>query len=156
MRTRTLRYIVCLVIVSMVSVPALSAMGDAPMTDPYDDNGTRSGSTHDEVGDETKNWRSAYELGDGDVYMGHVNRVDDKTDHFTVTAVQHQEINVHVYLMGHNGVDEWDRPTATTPPSPPAPPHTSAMIECYIYHDPATDYPLDGAFNYSYVRHYML
>jgi hypothetical protein len=156
MRSRNLRYLVCLVILTMVSVPAMSALGGAPAEDPLDPAETRSGSTYDEVGDETKNWRTAKDLQDGDVYYGHVNRVDDKSDHFTVTAVQHQEVNVHVYLMGHDGVDEWRRPATTTPPSPPSPPHTSAMIDCYIYHDPSTDYPLDGAYNYYYVRHYML
>jgi hypothetical protein len=140
----------------MVTVPVASALGGAPADGPLDLLDTRSGSTYEEVGDETKSWRSAKELEDGDTYYGHVNRVDDKSDHFTVTAVQHQEINVHVYLMGHDGVDEWRRPATTTPPSPPSPPHTSAMLDCYIYHDPSTNYPLDGAFNYYYVRHYML
>jgi hypothetical protein len=85
-----------------------------------------------------------------------VDRVADRSDHFTVDAAQHQEVNVYVYLLGHDGVDEWQRPPTTTPPSPPAPPRASAMLDCFIYHDPSTDYPLDGAYNYYYVRHYML
>jgi hypothetical protein len=156
MRSGKHRYLVCLVILTLVTVPALSALGDIPALDLDGPTDVRTGSVIDEMADETHNWRDARELVDGDIYNGHVDRVDDESDHFTVTAAQYQEINVHVYLMGHDGIDEWSRPPTTTPPSPPSPPRTSAMLECYIYHDPATDYPLDGAFNYYYVRHYVL
>jgi hypothetical protein len=141
---------------TLATVPTLSVMGGAPTPHQAGTGDTRGDASIEEAGDETHNWRDAREIGDGDTYYGHLDRVGDKSDHFTVTAVQHQEVNVHVYLTGHDGVDEWQRPPTTTPPSPPAPPRTSAMLDCYIYHDPATGYPLDGAFNYYYVRHYML
>ncbi|MHC4780794.1 MAG: hypothetical protein ACYTFG_19660, partial [Planctomycetota bacterium] len=156
MKRRNQRHLVCLVMLMLATVPALSAMGGAPTVDLPTTGDDRAGSDIDEVADETTSWRDARALEDGDTYYGHVDRVKDRSDHFTVTAVQYQEINVHVYLLGHDGVDEWQRPTATTPPSPPSSPHTSAMLDCFIYHDPGTNYPLDGAFNYYYVRHYML
>jgi len=109
-----------------------------------------------EAGDETHNWRDARSLDTGDTYQGHLDRVSDRSDHFTVTAAQHQEVNVHVYVMGHDGVNEWLRPPTTTPPSPPAPVRASTMLDCFIYQDPADRYPLDGAYNYYYVRHYVL
>ncbi len=148
--------IVCLVMISLLAVPGTSAVGSTPSIGPLLGVDDRSGSVIDEVGDETQSWRNARELTDGDAYLGHVDRVTDRSDHFTVTVAQHQEVNVHVYLLGHDGMDEWLRPPVTTPPSPPAPPRASAMLDCFIYHDPASDYPLDGAYNYYYVRHYML
>ncbi|NIS18416.1 MAG: hypothetical protein GWN39_00405, partial [Thermoplasmata archaeon] len=156
MRERTRLSIVCLVVLSLALVPALSVAGDGTAPLPTDDLENREGVVIDEEGDETQNWRNARALTDGDTYIGHVDRVSDSSDHFTVTVAQHQEVHVHVYLMGHDGVDEWVRPPTTDPPTPPSPPRTSAMLDCFIYHDPASDYPLDGAFNYYYVRHYML
>jgi len=156
MRTRNQRHLVCLVMLMLATVPALSAMGGAPTIDLPGTEDSRAGSNIDEVGDETHNWKDAKALEDGDSYYGHVDRVDDRSDHFSVTAVQHQEINVHVHILGHDGVDEWQRPPTTTPPSPPTPPRASTMLDCFIYDDPATAYPLDGAFNYYYVRDYML
>ncbi|MCK5251978.1 MAG: hypothetical protein KAQ96_03480, partial [Thermoplasmata archaeon] len=140
----------------LVTVPVISALGGTATDGPLVTNGTRAGSEIDEVGDETHNWRDARALEDGDTYYGHVDRVVDRSDHFTVTAAQQQEVNVHVYILGHDGIDEWQRPPTTDPPSPPAPPRASSMLNCYIYHDPTTFYPLDGAFNYYYVRHFML
>ena len=156
MKTRKPGYLVCLVMLMLVTVPVSSALGGTATDGPLVTNGTRAGSEIDEVSDETHNWRDARALEDGDTYYGHVDRVVDRSDHFTVTAAQQQEVNVHVYILGHDGIDEWQRPPTTDPPSPPAPPRASSMLNCYIYHDPTTFYPLDGAFNYYYVRHFML
>jgi len=142
-----------MMILTMVAVAALPVLGaGGPLDpDPMADRGVIA-----ETGDETHNWRDALALGTGDTYQGHLDRVNDRSDHFTVTAAQHQEVNVHVYVMGHDGVNEWLRPPTTTPPSPPAPVRASTMMDCFIYHDPVARYPLDGAYNYYYVRHYVL
>jgi hypothetical protein len=140
---------------SLVSVAAFPALGNAPATGPNTTDQSRDVVVNED-GDETQSWKNARELESGDAYYGHVDRVTDRSDHFKVTVAQHQVVNAHIYLMGHDGVNEWVRPPTTDPPSPPAPPRTSAMLDCFIYHDPGTQYPLDGAFNYYYVRDYML
>lgn len=156
MKTLAPRYLVCLVMLMLATVPVLSALAWTPTVDPLSSDGTRAEGDIQEVNDETQSWRDARELVDGDTYYGHVDRVADPSDHFTVSAAQHEEVNVHVYVMGHDGIDEWISPAVTDPPSPPAPIMASTMLDCFIYHDPGTEYPLDGAFNYHYIRHYML
>ncbi len=156
MRTAWTAPLVCLLILTMVAVAALPAIGDPSTGSTTGAGPTAGGDVIAEVGDETHNWRDARPLATGETYQGHLSRVGDRSDHFTVTAAQLQEVNVHVYVMGHDGVNEWLRPPTTTPPSPPAPVRASTMLDCFIYKDPVDRYPLDGAYNYYYVRHYML
>ena len=148
--------IVCLVMLSLVSVAVLPTLSALPEPDHIVLPDTRDGLTIEEEGDETHSPDDARSLGSGDVYYGHLDRVGDRRDHFTVTALQHQVVNVHVRVLGHDGIDEWVRPTATTPPSPPAPVTASTMIDCFISHSPGSPYPLDGAYNYYYVRDYVI
>ncbi len=148
--------IVCLVMLSLVGLAALPTVTASPDPDHTVMPDERDGQTIYEEGDETHSPGDAMSLGSGDVYYGHLDRVGDRRDYFTVTALQLQVINVHVRVLGHDGIDEWVRPTATTPPSPPPPVTASTSIDCFIYHAPDSPYPLDGAYNYFYVRDYVI
>ncbi|NOQ53133.1 MAG: hypothetical protein GQ558_00855 [Thermoplasmata archaeon] len=148
--------LVCLVMLSLVAVVALPAASAWPSLDHLSDLDVTRGLPVDEDGDETHSFRDARSLGSGDKYNGHLDKVGDRADYFSVTAAQHQVINVHVYVKGHDGTSEWVRPTATTPPSPPSTGAASTMLVCYIYHTAEAPYPLDGAYNYFYVRDYVV
>ena len=106
--------------------------------------------------DETHSLADARELGDGDAYAGHLQRATDKSDTFKVTAAQRTVVDVHVRIDGHDGTGQWTAPPRTTPPSPPAAPYDSCMLDCYMYAGPSTTMAIDGAFNYYYVRDYSL
>jgi len=148
--------LVCLVMLSLVAVAVLPAASALPsLDDLLGLDGTR-GLPIDEVGDETHSFGDARSLESGDVYNGHLERVGDRADYFSVTAAHQQVINVHVYVRGHDGTSEWVRPTATTPPSPPSTGAASTMLECYLYDTADAPYPLDGAYNYYYVRDYVV
>ena len=70
-----------------------------------------------EPGDETHSFADAKELSSGDVYYGGINRVDDRSDYFKVDTVLQEVINVHIYITGHDGIDQWVPPDAA-PPTP--------------------------------------
>ncbi len=148
--------LVCLVMLSLVAVVALPAASAWPSLDQLSDLDVTRGLPIDEDGDETHSFGDARSLGSGDKYNGHLDRVGDRADYFSVTAAYQQVINVHVYVKGHDGTSEWVRPTATTPPSPPSTGAASTMLECYIYNTADAPYPLDGAYNYFYVRDYVV
>jgi hypothetical protein len=141
---------------SLVAVAALPVASAWPSPDHLSGLDGTEGIPIDEDGDETHSFGDARPLEPGDAYNGHLDRVGDRADYFSVTAAHQQVINVHVYVKGHDGTSEWVRPTATTPPSPPSTGTASTMLECYIYHTTDAPYPLDGAYNYFYVRDYVV
>ncbi|MCK4969006.1 MAG: hypothetical protein KAS77_00710, partial [Thermoplasmata archaeon] len=148
--------LVCLVMLSLVAVAFLPAASAWPSLDHLSGLDGTEGIPVDEDGDETHSFGDARSLEPGDVYNGHLDRVGDRADYFSVTAAHQQVINVHVYVKGHDGTSEWVRPTVTTPPSPPPTGTASTILECYIYHTADAPYPLDGAYNYFYVRDYVV
>ena len=148
--------LVCLVMLSLVAVVALPAASAWSSQDLLSALDGATGLSIDEDGDETHTFGDARLLESGDVYNGHLDRVGDRADYFSVTAAQQQVINVHVYVQGHDGTDELVRPTTNPPPAPPIPGTATAVLGCYIYHDANSPYPLDGAYNYYYVRDYVL
>ena len=148
--------IVSIAMLALVVLSAFSAATTIGPTRPLADEGGRDGVEHHEVGDESHNHRDAVELESGDIYFGQMDRVADRSDHFEVTAAQHQVVNVRIRVMGHDGIDEWVRPPTTTPPSPPDPVTASCLFNSFIYHQPTSAYPLDGVLNYYYVRDYVL
>jgi hypothetical protein len=112
--------------------------------------------TVEEAGDETSSFTDAVALADADVYAGHLDRVGDRADYFSVEAVQGTVVDVHVRITGHDGTDRWVAPPRTAPPRPPAPPHESCLLSMYICAGPTRDLAVDGAFNYYYIRDYCL
>jgi hypothetical protein len=132
--------------VMLLLATALAALAAATLASALDEGPT----------DETHSLADARELVDGDTYSGHLQRATDKTDAFKVAAVQRTVVDVHVRIDGHDGTGLWTAPPRTTPPSPPAAPYDSCLLDCYMYAGPSTTMAIDGAYNYYYIRDYSL
>ena len=112
-------------------------------------------STYNEDGDETRSFQNAFELQSGDVYSGSLNRVDDRGDYFKIDAVPQDVLNVHLYITGHDGINQWVPPD-DAPPSPGLP---TGIFRTYLYTGLSLaerTTPIDGAFNFFFTRHYVL
>jgi len=118
--------------------------------------GLAAGASHEEPGDGTSSFGDALALSDGDTYAGHLDRVGDKADYFSLVAAQGTVIDVHVLVTGHDGTAEWTAPPVRMPPAPPSAPYASCMLECYLCAGPSMSHAVDGAYNYYYIRHYCL
>ena len=115
-----------------------------------------AGASHEETGDGTSSFGDAFGLSDGDTYAGHLDRVGDKADYFSLVAAQGAVIDIHVFVTGHDGTPEWTAPPVRTPPAPPGAPYASCMLECFLCAGPDTSLAVDGVNNYRYIRHYCL
>ncbi len=104
--------------------------------------------------DETQSYQNAKRLNSGDVYYGHVNRVDDRSDYFQVDAAFQDIINAHVYIIGHDGGTEW-QPFPGGDPPPPAG-YPSAMFQVYLFTSAAMELALDGDPFYPFIRHFCV
>ncbi len=113
---------------------------------------TRADTYNEPSVDATHSFGDAFELENGDVYYGNVNRVDDRADYFKVDVVHQQVLAIHMYITGHDGIDQWIPPDAI----PPTPGRPSGVFGTYLYTGPHNYLVIDGAYNFYFTRHYCL
>lgn len=143
---------VTILLISLLFVSGIPGLLSAlPTGDSEPTNETRA-STYNEVGDQTHRFGDAFELQAGDVFYGGVNRVDDRNDYFKIDTVLQEVINVHMYIMGHDGIDQWLPPDD----APPTPGRATGIFSTYLYAGPRNELAIDGAFNFFFTRHYCL
>lgn len=150
---RNPRKSVTILLISVLLLSGISAIVTALPDGPTPMGEDRS--TYNEVGDETRSFANAKELFSGDTYNGNINRVDDRADYFKFDAVLQEVVNVHLYITGHDGVNEWQPPDA----APPTPGRPTGIFGCYMYtglSPEEREVPIDGAYNYFFTRHYVL
>ena len=150
---RNSRKALAILLISVLLLSGLASLASAlpgghePMDETRD--------TFTESGDETQSFLNAKVMNDDDIYYGNVNRVDDRADYFKIQATQQQVINVHLYITGHDGIDQWVPPDD----APPTPGRPTGILAVYMYTglSPAERLqPIDGAFNFFFTRHYVL
>jgi hypothetical protein len=134
---------VSLLVISVFLLSGMAAIGS--LASPSDGS-DESRATHTEVDDATTKFDDAFELQADDVYYGHLNRADDKADYFKIDVLNLTVVNVHVYIIGHDGGTTWVRPPNTPPPWTPG--TETAIFATYLLAKPRNDMGIDGAFNY--------
>jgi len=147
------RKAITILLISVLLFSGVSMIASGLPEGSTSDEETRS--TFNEVGDETQSFVNAKEIGSGDVYYGNLNRVDDRADYLKFDAVQQDVVNVHMYITGHDGTNEWVPPDA----APPTPGLATGIFGTYLYTGLTFEekqQPIDGAFNYFFTRHYVL
>ncbi len=115
------------------------------------DSGESRATFYEGATDETQSFTNAKRVNSGDVYYGHVDRVNDKSDYFQLDAAFRDIINVHVYIIGHDGGTEWRPYPGGTPPPPAG--YPSAMFRLYLLTSVDMSMPLDGDPFYPFIRH---
>ena len=121
---------------------------------PEQDGETRS-TINEGPTDQSHNFVDAKELQSGDIYYGHLNKVDDKSDFFKIDAAQQEVVNIHIYVIGHDGGTQWLPPNA----DPPTPGRMCAVLDNFIYSSTDRNTGIDGAgaaVGYLVIRNYVL
>ncbi len=147
------RKAITILLISVLLLSGVTTVASALPVGSGSDEETRS--TFNEVGDETQSFVNAKEIESGDVYYGQLNRVDDRADYLKFDAVQQDVVNVHMYITGHDGINEWVPPDD----APPTPGRATGIFGAYLYTGLSYEekrQPIDGAFNYFFTRHYVL